>query len=96
MAASPVPDLPLWAWNLVIAMQHHEDLHAKSDPCLNGVLNNVPADVRNQAAAISAYVQKASGHHLADKVTKSLSDILDSFFGDKTGQSQEQNTEAAS
>ena len=86
--ASPVPDLPLWAWNLVIAMQHHEDLHAKSDPCLNGVLNNVPEDVRNQAAAISSYVQKASGHHLADKVTKTFSDVLDSFFGSKADEAK--------
>ncbi|MFG3173644.1 hypothetical protein ACGFZC_01070 [[Kitasatospora] papulosa] len=79
--ASLIPDLPLWAWNLVIAMQHHEDLHAKSDPCLNGVLNNVPADVRNQAAAISSYVQKASGDQLADQVSKTFGDVLGSFFG---------------
>ncbi|MFI9618139.1 hypothetical protein ACIG8S_04390 [[Kitasatospora] papulosa] len=79
--ASPVPDLPLWVWNLIIAMQHHEDLHAKSDPCLNGVLNNVPADIRNQAAAISSYVQKASGNQLADRSLKTFGEILDSFFG---------------
>lgn len=89
MATAPVPDLPLWAWNLVIAMQHHEDLHAKSDPCLNGVLNNVPVDVRQQAAAISAYVQKASGHHLADKVTKTFGDVLDSFFRSEEAPPQE-------
>ncbi|MEU9611890.1 hypothetical protein AB0D56_10095 [Streptomyces sp. NPDC048209] len=94
--ASPVPDLPFWAWNLVIAMQHHEDLHAKSDPCLNGVLDNVPADVRNQAAAISAYVQKASGHHLADKVTKTFSDVLDSFFGPSGKEPQQEKPEATS
>jgi hypothetical protein len=29
--ASPVPDLPLWAWNLIIAMQRHEELHGKED-----------------------------------------------------------------
>ena len=86
--ASPVPDLPLWAWNLVIAMQHHEDLHAKSDPCLNGVLNNVPADVRNQAAAISSYVQKASGNQLADRSLKTFGEILDSFFGSEADEAK--------
>ncbi|WP_405548748.1 hypothetical protein [Streptomyces microflavus] len=93
--AATTPDLPLWAWNLIIAMQHHEDLHAKSDPCLNGVLDNVPEDVRNQAAAISAYVQKASGHHLADKVTKTFGDVLDSFFGPSGNESQQENPEPA-
>lgn len=87
MTATPVPDLPLWAWNLIIAMQHHEGLHAKSDPCLDGVLRNVPAEVRNQAAAISSYVQKASGDQLADKVTKTFSDVLNSFFGPSDNQS---------
>src|SRR5690606_31471730 len=29
--ASPVPDLPLWAWHLIIAMQRHEELHGKED-----------------------------------------------------------------
>lgn len=93
MAASPVPDLPLWAWNLVIAMQHHEDVHAKDGRCLEGVLNNVPTEVRTQATAISAYVQKASGHQLADQTTNTFGTVLDSFFGSQEEPSQE--TEAA-
>jgi len=77
--ASPVPDLPLWAWNLIIAVQEHEDAHASSDPCLKGVLNAVPADVRTQAEAISAYVQKARGNDLADEAASAWDHLMASF-----------------
>jgi hypothetical protein len=79
--ASLVPDLPLWAWNLVIAMQRHEELHGSTDTCLSGVLNAVPAEVRTQAEAISSYVQKASGHQVADKATATFGELLGGFFG---------------
>lgn len=98
MSDSPVPDLPLWAWNLVIAMQKHEDLHAKSDTCLSGVLNAIPADVCTQAAAISAYVQKASGHQLADQATKTWNDMVGGFasiFDQKDEPAPEPEVQAA-
>jgi hypothetical protein len=79
--ASPVPDLPLWAWNLIIAMQRHEDLHGSSDTCLNGVLHAVPTEVRHQAEAISRYIQKASGNQVADNAAKKWGDLMDAFFG---------------
>lgn len=85
--ASSVPDLPLWAWNLIIAMQRHEDLHGSSDTCLNGVLAAVPDEVRQQAEAISGYIQKASGNQIADKATQNFEKIMGAFFGD--GKSQE-------
>ncbi|MEH0417811.1 hypothetical protein [Streptomyces sp. B21-083] len=87
--ASPVPDLPLWAWNLVIAMQRHEELHGKSDGCLSGVLNAVPPEVRDQAAAISGYIQKASGHQLADQAEQTFSKIMGAFFGKPAEEPQE-------
>ncbi|NED75387.1 hypothetical protein G3I51_24295 [Streptomyces sp. SID9944] len=79
--ASPVPDLPLWAWNLIIAMQQHEDLHGSNDTCLNGVLHAVPPEVRQQAEAISDYVRKASGQQIADRAAKTWGDLMDAFFG---------------
>ena len=80
--ASPVPDLPLWAWNLIIAMQRHEDLHGSSDTCLNGVLHAVPTEVRQQAEAISGYIQKASGNQIADNAIQNFEKIMGAFFGD--------------
>jgi len=79
--ASLVPDLPLWGWNLVIAMQRHEELHGKQDTCLGGVLAAAPAEVRQQAEAISTYVQKASGHQVADDAIKTFGDLIESFIG---------------
>lgn len=79
--ASPVPDLPLWAWNLVIAVQGHEEQHASGDRCLSAVLAAIPVDVQNQAAAINAYIRQAQGNELADKATKSWDDIMASFVG---------------
>ncbi|MCX4232012.1 hypothetical protein [Streptomyces ortus] len=74
------PDLPLWAWNLIIAVQGHEDQHASSDPCLKGVLNAVPAEVRSQAEAIAAYVQQARGNEVADKAAKAWDYLMAEFF----------------
>ena len=89
--ASLVPDLPLWGWNLIIAMQRHEELHGKQDTCLGGVLAAVPAEVRQQAEAISAYVQKASGHQVAGDATKTFGDLIENFIG---GGEQRQEAEA--
>ncbi|MGW9399333.1 hypothetical protein [Streptomyces sp. NPDC055642] len=87
--ASPVPDLPLWAWNLIIAMQQHEDLHGKEDACLNGVLHAVPAEVRDQATAISRYIQKAEGQQVADTAMKNFQNIMGGFFGSERPQEAE-------
>lgn len=77
--AATAPDLPLWAWNLIIAVQGHEDQHASSDQCLKGVLNAVPAEVRSQAEAIAAYIQQARGNDIADKAAKTWGDLMESF-----------------
>lgn len=73
------PDLPIWAWNLIIAVQGHEDQHASSDQCLKAVLNAIPADVRSQAEAIAAYVQQARGNELADKAAKAWGYLMESL-----------------
>ncbi|MFE9735467.1 hypothetical protein ACFYO9_33990 [Streptomyces sp. NPDC005863] len=78
--ASPVPDLPLWAWNLIIAVQGHEERHASSDRCLKGILAAVPPEVRSQAEAIAAYVQQARGDDLADKAADTWADLMVGFF----------------
>lgn len=75
------PELPLWAWNLIIAVQGHEDQHASSDQCLKGVLNAIPADIQQQAEAINAYIRQAQGHEIADKAAKTWDGIMASFFG---------------
>lgn len=75
------PDLPLWAWNLIIAIQQHEELHGREDACLKGVLAAVPAQVRAQAEAICAYVKKAQGNDIADKAAKTWDGIMAGFFG---------------
>jgi hypothetical protein len=74
------PDLPLWAWNLIIAVQGHEDQHASSDQCLKSVLNAIPAEVRSQAEAIGAYVRQARGNDIADKAASQWGEIMASFF----------------
>ncbi|MFJ4418272.1 hypothetical protein [Streptomyces sp. NPDC088925] len=53
------PDLPRWVWDLVIAVQRHEEEHARDGACLKPVLAAVPADVRDKATAIAQYVQQA-------------------------------------
>lgn len=73
------PVLPNWAWNLIIAVQGHEEQHASSDQCLKGVLNAIPADVRSQAEAISVYVTQARGNDIADKASKSWGDLMAAF-----------------
>ncbi|WP_369211313.1 hypothetical protein [Streptomyces flavofungini] len=73
------PDLPLWVWNLIIAVQGHEDQHASSDQCLKGVLKAVPAEVRSQAEAIAVYVRQARGNEVADKAAKVWSHLMEDF-----------------
>ncbi|MFF0166815.1 hypothetical protein [Streptomyces prasinus] len=90
-----VPDLPLWGWNLIIAMQRHEELHGKSDTCLDGVLKAVPDEVLAQAEAISAYVQKASGHQLADQATKTWDQMIGRFSQIFSSDEQPQEAETA-
>jgi hypothetical protein len=93
MAATP--DLPLWAWNLIIAIQAYEDQHSSTHTCLQQVLTAVPADVRHQAEGISSYVRKASSDELADKITKRWDDIFGSFFGPSGDEPQQEKLDAA-
>lgn len=73
-------DLPIWAWNLIIAIQQHEELHGREDTCLKGVLAAVPPEIRAQAEAICTYVKKAQGNEIADKAAKAWDSIMASFF----------------
>lgn len=75
------PDLPIWAWNLIIAVQGHEEQHANGDRCLKGVLAAIPADVQNQAEAIAAYIRQARGKEIADKAAQTWDDLIAGFFG---------------
>ncbi|MEU1071922.1 MULTISPECIES: hypothetical protein [unclassified Streptomyces] len=79
--AATTTELPIWAWNLIIAVQGHEEQHASSDRCLKGVLAAVPATVQSQAEAIAAYVRQARGNEIADKATKTWDDLMAGFFG---------------
>ncbi|MEU2403415.1 hypothetical protein ABZ609_03680 [Streptomyces rubiginosohelvolus] len=92
--AATTPDLPLWAWNLIIAIQTYEDQHSSTHTCLQQVLTAVPEDVRHQAEGISSYVRKASGDELAAKVTKRWDDIFGSFFATGGTKSAEGESEA--
>ncbi|MEV0556231.1 hypothetical protein AB0I27_22615 [Streptomyces sp. NPDC050597] len=74
------PDLPIWVWNLIIAIQRHEELHGRTDTCLGGVLFAVPDEIRSQAEAIGTYIQKAHGNELADKAAKTWDDLMAAFF----------------
>jgi hypothetical protein len=75
------PDLPIWAWNLIIAVQGHEEQHAGSDHCLESVLAAIPADVQNQAEAIAAYIRQARGNEIADKAAHTWDDLMAAFSG---------------
>ncbi|MFD5899163.1 hypothetical protein [Streptomyces sp. NPDC060366] len=74
-------DLPLWAWNLIIAIQSHEEQHSSTHTCLQRVLTAVPEDVRHQAEGISSYIRKANGDALAEKTKKSWDDLVNAFSG---------------
>ncbi|WP_406224987.1 hypothetical protein [Streptomyces anulatus] len=79
--AATTPDLPLWAWNLIIAIQSYEDQHSSTHTCLQQVLTAVPADVRHQAEGISSYVRKASGDELAEKVQSTWDNLFNLLAG---------------
>jgi hypothetical protein len=53
-------ELPKWAWDLVIAVQKHEDEHPKGGACFEAVLAPIPAEIRDQAAAIHSYTTGTS------------------------------------
>lgn len=74
-------DVPKWVWDLVIAVQRHEAVHGKQDPCLKGVLAAVPQGIRTQAEGIAAYVQQAHGSEMAEKAMATWNSILGSLFG---------------
>jgi hypothetical protein len=55
-----VTGLPKWVYDLVIALQKHEDEHGKETACLAPVLALVPADVGHDADAIRRYAAMAT------------------------------------
>lgn len=52
--------LPKWVYDLVIALQTHEDEHGKETACLAPVLALVPAGVGHEADAIRRYTAMAA------------------------------------
>jgi hypothetical protein len=46
---------PPWLYDLVTAVEDHEDVHAKGWACFGAVLAAVPLDTRREARAIAAY-----------------------------------------
>lgn len=80
---NPNTDLPKWVWDLVIAIQRHEDEHRSQDACLKGVMAAVPRDVRDQADAIAAYVQRAQTDAIAEKAMEMWTSMANSFFPDR-------------
>jgi hypothetical protein len=55
-----VNGLPKWVYDLVIALQQHEDEHGEGTTCLAPVLAHVPADVSRDADAIRRYASMAA------------------------------------
>ncbi|WP_069751584.1 hypothetical protein [Streptomyces sp. EN16] len=94
--AATTPDLPLWAWNLIIAIQSYEDQHSSTHTCLQQVLTAVPEDVRHQAEGISSYVRKASGDELAEKTKKAWNDLFTGFFAPGDAKASDSEAEATS
>jgi len=46
---------PPWVYDLVTAIENHEDVHAEGDACFDSVLAAVPLQTRREAHAIAAY-----------------------------------------
>lgn len=53
--------IPKWVYDLVIALQQHEDVHGEKASCLAPVLKLVPAEVGRDAEAIRRYAEMATG-----------------------------------
>lgn len=70
-------ELPKWVWDIVIALQRHEDEHDAADRCYTNVLRAVPRDVRDQAAAIGSYAAQVSSETQLARATAALSSLLD-------------------
>lgn len=51
---------PKWLWDLIIAMEKHENEHASGAACLGPVLALIPGETRAQAAAIESYARAAT------------------------------------
>lgn len=52
MASNPQPP---WLYDLVTAVENHEDTHAKGAPCFDALLAAVPSQVRLEAKATAVY-----------------------------------------
>lgn len=46
---------PPWLYDLVTAIENHEDTHAKGQSCFDAVLAAVPLRVRREARVVAAY-----------------------------------------
>jgi hypothetical protein len=46
---------PPWLYDLVTAVERHEDTHAMGDFCFDDQLAAIPLNVRHEARAIAAY-----------------------------------------
>lgn len=73
-------ELPKWIWDLVIAIEIHEDTHPKENGCLSQVLSRVPSEVRAQASVIQSYVAQAQSSELTEKIQRNWGDLMDSLI----------------
>jgi hypothetical protein len=85
-------DLPKWVWDLVIVMQQHQDMYGKQDPNpVKAALAAVPADVRQQAEGIAAYVRLSTDNVMADKIKQQWSAMMDSLRPPQAGPSRDED-----
>lgn len=47
--------IPLWTWDLIIAIMEHEDTHGADQPCWAGIMDQVPNHIHTAARGIQAY-----------------------------------------
>jgi hypothetical protein len=45
--------LPIWVYEVIAAIDKHEDEHAKEDACLGGVLGLIPPQQLDRARAVA-------------------------------------------
>jgi protein involved in temperature-dependent protein secretion len=76
-------DLPKWVWDLVIALQKHEDEHGDEANCHAPVLGLIPKDIGHQADAIRRYADMARTDTVMKQAKEQWSGLADSLTAKK-------------
>ncbi|MCX5202477.1 hypothetical protein OG897_13595 [Streptomyces sp. NBC_00237] len=74
-------ELPNWVWDLLIVLRRHEDEHSSESGCLQPALDLVPIEIRDQAAAVEAYMLGAVNDQVARQVEKNWDAMMDALIG---------------